>query len=82
MKWEILLLTQPSRKQFLAQLLSVLEQQLNFNIGLQFRMFDSGMSLGENREIMRLNSVGDYISFFDDDDLPSPDFVSSIFPLL
>ena len=37
---------------------------------------------GEKREKLRQQSEGEYITFFDDDDLPAPDYISSILPLL
>jgi hypothetical protein len=45
-------------------------------------MCDPSITLGENREMLRRESKGEYISQFDDDDLPSADHVSSVIPLL
>jgi hypothetical protein len=91
MKLQILILTQRSRSEFLEQLLSVLEPQIS-TLGL--RKFDQvdvfihrdtwapGVSLGEKREWMRQRSAGEYICFFDDDDLPAPNYISSILAVL
>jgi len=83
MKLDILVLTQPSRKEFLRRFWLRLEPQLTTSeVGFHMRMFDQAMSLGENREFMRQASKGEYICFCDDDDLLSEDYVSTILPLL
>jgi hypothetical protein len=91
MKFQILILTQKSRAPFLEQLLSLLEPQI---AALGLRKFDQVDLLiredltlppgapGDKREAMRQQSSGEYICFFDDDDLPAPDYISSILPLL
>ena len=38
--------------------------------------------VGENRELLRRAAKGEYISFIDDDDLVSPNYVGHILPLL
>lgn len=89
MKWEILILTMPERKEFLRQLLEVLEPQiaaLGLNkfdhIDVRVREHIPGLSYGGNRQLMRERSTGDYINFIDDDDLIAKDYVVSILPLL
>lgn len=83
MKWEILILTQPSRAEFLDQLLSILMPQCqNRDVEVLIGRFDPGKSLGENREILRRQSSGDYINFVDDDDFVAGDYVAKILPLL
>jgi hypothetical protein len=93
MKWQILILTSPSRSVFLEQLLSLLEPQIN---ALGLRKFDQVdilirkddwkeppfIGVGGKREAVRKQATGDYICWFDDDDLPAPDYISSILPLL
>ena len=84
--WQILILTQPSRAAMLEQLTRCLYRQ--FDAVAEDRIetlvwdFDKKLSLGENREAMRQAAKADYISFFDDDDLPAPDYVETISPLL
>ena len=95
MKWQILIVSQRSRSEFLSQLLSQLEQQI---AALGLRRFDEvdvlihvdetaklmgeSAEIGEMREYLRKRATGDYINFVDDDDLLAPDYVSSILPLL
>lgn len=81
MLWEILCLTQPSRAPFLSQLRMVLAPQLR--PGVSFRIqTDDGSGIGEQRHRMKMESAADYVSFIDDDDLPSHSFVHSIRPKL
>jgi len=83
MKWEILILTQPSRQHFLVQLYWLLNPQLKGkDVSVTTALFDPALTLGANREKMRQAATGDYISFLDDDDLVAANFVDRIFPLL
>ena len=86
MKWEILILTQPSREIFLSQLMALLGPQITKAAGqvcVTIGQFNREASLGENREWIRRDlATADYISFFDDDDLPAPDFIEKILPVL
>lgn len=91
MKLEILILTSHSRREMLRQLLSLLEPQIG---ALGIRKFDQvdlmicyddqtpGKELGDKRESMRKIASGDYICFFDSDDLPAPYYIEKILPLL
>lgn len=96
MRWQILIVTQPSRREMLSQLLSLLEPQL---AALGLNKFDQvdvlihethpnvhvpfpNADIGDIREHVRKKSEGDYINFLDDDDLVAPNYVSSILPLL
>jgi hypothetical protein len=84
-KWSILVLTQTSRAKFLRRLLDVLDPQVEKfknQVHVDVRMFDSSLSLGENREVMRQDSMGDYQNSIDDDDLVPQDYVATILPLL
>jgi hypothetical protein len=82
-KWEILMLTMPSRIRFLAQLASLLKKQLEPypDVCLTPRNSD-GSPLGDQRQKFKEESKGEYISFFDDDDLPAYNYISTIYPLL
>lgn len=85
MKLEILILTQPKREPFLKQLLSILSPQVNGkDVRLLIHEDKEGRlgTLGESRERMRRESLGDYIAFIDDDDFVSPHYVERILPLL
>jgi hypothetical protein len=92
-KWQILIISQPSRREMLAQLLSLLEPQIS---ALGLRKFDQVdllihednfveppfMGIGEKREIVRQRATGDYINWIDSDDFIAPDYISTILPLL
>jgi hypothetical protein len=81
-KLEIMILTMPTRDQFLTRLLACLEPQWTPEVKITIRMCDPNYTLGENREIMRQESVGEYICFVDDDDIVPNYYVSTILPLL
>ena len=82
--WSILILTMPQRAAMLARLLAVLGPQVLAEkaIELSILQTDPLLPVGENREIMRQEARGEYISFVDDDDLVSPHYVAHILPLL
>lgn len=90
MKWNILILTQPSRERYLARLSGILFPQLNAlnpdvrvpQVAATVKLFEPEFTLGENRQRMVEASSAEYVSFVDDDDLVSPDYVARIFPLL
>lgn len=82
MKWDILVLTQPSRRQFMEQLYGEMLLQAHPDFNIKPGFFDTSKTLGENRNILRAQSKAEYISFFDDDDWPAPDFIAKILPLL
>jgi hypothetical protein len=85
MKWQILILTQPSRAAMLAQLLNLLREQMaewppfGEKIQVLTRLFDPKLTLGENREKLREQATAEYISFVDDDDLIPKHFIRTIF---
>ncbi len=83
-KLEILILTQPSREQFLARLLAVLRPQLEDHpdVKATVRMFNRSMDLGTNRQAMIEAATGEYVCQIDDDDLVPASYVSTIYPLL
>ena len=84
MKWEILILTMPTRYEFLRRLMMCLAPQCsgNPNISVRIRTCDPKYTLGENRDMLRRASEAHYCSFCDDDDLVSTDYISSILPLM
>jgi hypothetical protein len=84
-KFSVMVLTQPSRAKFLRRLLDVLDPQVEEfknDVHVDVRMFDRNLSLGENREIMRQDSMSEYCAFCDDDDILVEDYFSTILPLL
>lgn len=85
MKWSILILTQPSRDEYLHRLLAVLEPQVKLyedQVEICIRQCDTGISVGENRQILREQAAGEYSCYIDDDDLIPEDYVETILPLL
>jgi glycosyl transferase family 2 len=83
MKWDILILTMPSRKVYLKNLVKILDPQVNGrDVSYLIRMCDPNYTLGENRDMLMRASDGHYVSFVDDDDGLPDDFVSTILPLL
>lgn len=84
LRWEILILTQPSREQYLARLMSILlpQVQKHPDVRVTIRMYDEQLALGDNRQQMRVAASGDYINFIDDDDIVPDDYVDTILPLL
>ncbi len=86
-KWGILTLTQESRSEYLKRLEHCFRPQFESQTEVCWwsLYFDPVLSLGENRQRM-IEGIGDlgvdYISFVDDDDLVSDEYVSTILPLL
>ncbi len=81
-KLEILILTMPTREKYLARILDCLSPQITPEVKISIRMCDPKYTLGENREMMRRASIGEYIAFVDDDDIVACDYVKTILPLL
>jgi len=81
-KFEIMILTMATREKFLARMLDCLEPQLTPEVKVTIRLCDPQYTLGENREMLRRASVGEYIAFVDDDDVVACDYVKTILPLL
>lgn len=85
MKWQILILSQPSRAKYLERLLGMLESQIMKRleeVEIQIRIFDRNFRLGENRQMMLNKATADYVCFVDDDDLVAWNYVDRILPLL
>lgn len=82
LRWQIIIVSQPSRRRFLQQLLAMLGYPRRDGVGVVLFETDPHRTIGENRTLARLVATGDYISFFDDDDIPAADFIPRILPLL
>ena len=75
--WTIAVLTIPSRVQLLNRLLARLKPQLNDQV--QVELFDHPTdSIGNKRQRALIECKTTYISFIDDDDLVSPQYVNHI----
>lgn len=81
-KLEILILTMKTREKYLRRILDCLEPQATPEVKITVRMCDPNYTLGENREMLRRASVGEYIAFVDDDDVVACDYVETLLPLL
>lgn len=86
MKWQILCLTQPSRKEMFEQLSAEFARQFRElgwpKVDLLAHSFDPSIDLGANRNALKAKATAEYVSYFDDDDFPEHDYVSTILPLL
>jgi len=85
MKWTIMILTQPSRAQFLSRLITKLGPQVaehEEDVEISLHYFDKNLTMGENRQWMVESAWSEYICFVDDDDLVADDYVARIYPLL
>lgn len=84
MKFELLCLTMPSRKEFLNRLIENLSPQLRgrTNVDMRIRMCDERYTLGENRDILLRLARSEYVAWVDDDDFVDPAYIETILPLL
>jgi hypothetical protein len=84
MKWSILILTMPERKELLGRLLDCLAPQAEKYplVEVMVKTSDPKKTVGEMRTEMIQKALGEYVSFVDDDDLVSSHYVESIYPLL
>ncbi len=82
-KWSILIPTVEKRHHVFYRLLSSLILQMQItgnleNVELVFCLDNCEMNIGEKRNLLLSSAKGDYISFIDDDDEVSLDYISSI----
>lgn len=82
MRWQILTLTQPSRKWYLRRLVSHLRSQLVDGVEHVVVFSNPALTVGANRQLMIDCATAEYVNFVDDDDLVANDYVASILPLL
>lgn len=81
--WTIMTLTLPERAEMLGRLRArLLPQLIGKPVAWDVRYDEPGMPLGDQRERMRREAGGEYISNVDDDDLVAEDYVGAILPLL
>jgi len=77
--WTICILTLSNRAELLDRLLSVLRPQINRDsVQLLWLGDNKSMSVGEKRNKIREMASGQYVSFIDDDDLVTEDYVSEV----
>ena len=84
MKWSILIVTIPRRREKLKELLNLLKPQLipYLDVEVVAKEREHSLSLGQFRHRMIEHSKAQYVSFIDDDDLVAEDYVSQIYPKL
>lgn len=80
--WQILIPTIVTRRHWLARLMGHLKPQLVDGVEVVTLEDNGDRSIGAKRDQMVREATGRYVCFFDDDDLPAPDYVSRILPVL
>lgn len=78
MKLSILVCSLSKRKDFLLRLYKILTPQLTDEVEVLFEIDDGEATIGAKRNALLRKAKGDYITFVDDDDRVSPDYVSKI----
>jgi glycosyltransferase involved in cell wall biosynthesis len=78
MKLSILICTLEERKHFLERLLSILNPQKTDEVEILINCDNRQKSIGQKRNELLKQASGDYITFIDDDDRISDDYVSKI----
>jgi hypothetical protein len=76
-KLTILIPTLPGRSVFFERLVNELFRQMSEN-GAQFKISandDTGIDIGTKRNLMMSAVDTDYMAFFDDDDMPGPNYI-------
>jgi Glycosyl transferase family 2 len=85
LKFELLTLTMPTRKNYLSRLMqgfSVQRSGHRYDFAHRIRMCDPTYTLGENRDMLLRASQGEYVAWFDDDDWPNSHYLQEVMPLL
>jgi len=77
-KLSILICSLQSRADKLQRLMNVLQPQLNDDVEVILKSDNGEMKIGTKRNLLLEEAQGDYISFVDDDDLVSEDYVKKI----
>lgn len=77
-KLSILICSLDKREDKLKRLMDVLQSQVNDDVEIIVKSDSGQMEIGKKRNILLEESTGEYISFVDDDDLVSDDYVKKI----
>lgn len=74
----------PERKELLGRLLDCLAPQVEKypDIEVMTKTSTRSRSVGDQRQEMLTKAIGEYVCFIDDDDLVSPVYIDTIYPLL
>jgi len=81
-RFSILICTLVERKESFRKLLDVLYAQTTSDVEILFECDNREKSTGEKRNILLERATGDYISFVDDDDLVSEDYIPKVLTAL
>jgi hypothetical protein len=78
--WDILITTIPHRRLGLIELLREFDRQLSGHPTVGVRVYYDNLQTpyGDKTQALINSSSADYVSSFDDDDWPAPDFVNSV----
>jgi glycosyltransferase involved in cell wall biosynthesis len=76
--WDILISSLVHRTDMLVELLEEFERQREPNVGVIVFRDNTETIYGEKCQRLLEASEADYVSFFDDDDWPEPDFIAAI----
>jgi hypothetical protein len=77
-KLSILICSLKRREKYLERLINILRPQADKFVEVLCDIDDGEISIGKKRQKLLENAVGEYVSFVDDDDLISPDYVSLV----
>ncbi len=80
--WQILIVTLATRRQWLKRLMEHLQRQLVAGVEIVTLEDNGDRTIGAKRQQMVNEATARYVNFFDDDDLPAPDYVARILPVL
>lgn len=77
-KLSILIPTITSRVESLRNLIDKLDIQRNEDVQILIEADAGEISIGEKRNVLLSKAAGDYVCFFDDDDLPGSNYIKNI----
>jgi hypothetical protein len=80
--WQILILTIPSRAEFLKTLMERLQPQLVPGVEVVTALDDGDVTIGAKRQSLIENATARYVCFVDDDDLVAPDYVARVMNII
>lgn len=78
LKLSILIPSIVSRGEFLTRILDILRPQLTPEVEVVINLDACGRTVGEKRNSLLQSAEGEYVSFIDDDDVVSPDYIAEM----
>lgn len=76
--WDLIMAAIPHRHERLCALLAEFDRQMRPGVGLRIFYDNLVVPVGEKYNVLAHSSQADYLSVFEDDDWPAPDFVERI----